>query len=70
MSLEILEKETDYMVTKEIIKEIGRDISMYMLGIDIDSEVELIDKEWTRVERRDSDIVFKYDKKIVHIEIL
>jgi len=57
------------IVTKEIIKEIGRDISMYMLGIDIDSEVELIDKEWTRVERRDSDIVFKYDKKIVHIEI-
>ncbi|NEW60201.1 hypothetical protein GSY74_02800 [Sulfurovum sp. bin170] len=57
------------IITKEIIKEIGRDISMYMLGIDIDSEVELIDKEWTRVERRDSDIVFKYDKKIVHIEI-
>ncbi len=57
------------IVTKEIIKEIGRDISMYILGIDIQSEVELVDKEWTRVEKRESDIVFKYDKKIVHIEI-
>ena len=57
------------IVTKDMIKEIGRDISMYMLGIDIQSEVELVDKEWTRVEKRESDIVFKYDKKIVHIEI-
>jgi predicted transposase YdaD len=57
------------IVTKDIIKEIGRDISMYILGIDIQSEIELIDKEWTRVEKRESDIVFKYEKKIVHIEI-
>lgn len=57
------------IVTKEIIKEIGQDIALYILGIEIDSEVELIDKEWTRVEKRESDIVFKYDKKIVHIEI-
>jgi len=57
------------IVTKDIIKEIGRDISMYILGIDIQNEIELIDKEWTRVEKRESDIVFKYDKKIVHIEI-
>lgn len=57
------------IVTKDIIKEIGRDISMYILGIDINSEIELVDKEWTRVEKRESDIVFKYEKKIVHIEI-
>jgi len=57
------------IVTKDIIKEIGRDIAIYMLGIKIDSEIELIDKEWTRIERRDSDIVFKYDKQIMHIEI-
>jgi len=57
------------IVAKEMIKEIGRDIALYMLGIDVDSEVELVDKEWTRVEKRESDIVFKYDNKIVHIEI-
>jgi len=55
------------IVTKEIIKEIGRDIALYILGIEIKGEVELIDKEWTRVEKRESDIVFKYDKKIIHI---
>jgi hypothetical protein len=57
------------IVTKEIIKEIGQDIALYILGINIDSEVELVDKEWTRIEKRESDIVFKYEKKIVHIEI-
>jgi len=48
------------IVSKEIIKEIGRDISMHILGIDIQGEVTLVDKEWTRVEKRDSDIVFEY----------
>ena len=38
------------IVSKEIIKEIGRDISMHILGIDIQGEVTLVDKEWTRVE--------------------
>jgi len=57
------------IVSKEIIKEIGRDISMHILGIDIQGEVTLVDKEWTRVEKRDSDIVFKNDNRIVHIEI-
>jgi hypothetical protein len=38
------------IVSKEIIKEIGRDISMHILGIDIQGEVILVDKEWTRVE--------------------
>jgi hypothetical protein len=37
------------IVSKEIIKEIGRDISMHILGIDIQGEVTLVDKEWTRV---------------------
>lgn len=57
------------IVSKEIIKEIGRDISMHILGIDIDGEVTLVDKEWTRVEKRDSDIVFKNKNRIFHIEI-
>ena len=57
------------IVSKEIIKEIGRDISMYILGIDIQGEVTLVDKEWTRIEKRDSDIVFKNENRIIHIEI-
>jgi len=57
------------IVSKEIIKEIGRDISMHILGIDIQGEVTLVDKEWTRVEKRDSDIVFKNGNWIIHIEI-
>ena len=57
------------IVSKEIIKEIGRDISMHILGIDIQGEVTLVDKEWTRVEKRDSDIVFKNGNRIIHIEI-
>ena len=32
------------IVSKEIIKEIGRDISMHVLGIDIQGEVTLVDK--------------------------
>ena len=39
------------IVSKEIIKEIGRDISMHILGIKIEGEVTLVDKEWTRVEK-------------------
>ena len=57
------------IVSKEIIKEIGRDISMHILGIDIQGEVTLVDKEWTRIEKRDSDIVFKNNDRIFHIEI-
>ena len=57
------------IVSKDIIKEIGRDISMHILGIDIQGEMTLIDKEWTRVEKRDSDIVFKNGNRIIHIEI-
>ena len=57
------------IVSKEIIKEIGKDISMHILGINIEGDVELIDKEWTRVEKRDSDIVFKTTDKVIHIEI-
>ncbi len=57
------------IISKELIKEIGRDISMHILGIELEDEITLIDKEWTRVEKRDSDIVFLSGKKIIHIEI-
>ena len=42
---------------------------MHILGIDIQGEVTLVDKEWTRIEKRDSDIVFKNENRIIHIEI-
>ena len=58
------------IVTKEIIKSIAKDISMYMLNIELSDEITLIDKEFTRVEKRDSDIVFiNGNDEIVHIEI-
>ena len=58
------------VVSKKILKEIARDISTYMLGIDVKDDIEIIDSEFTRVERRDSDIVFKNgDDEIIHIEI-
>jgi len=58
------------IVTKEIIKEIARDISTYILDIDIAKNITLVDKEFTRVEKRESDIVFiNGDDEIVHIEI-
>ena len=58
------------IVTKEIIKEIARDISTYILDIDIAKNITLVDKEFTRVEKRESDIVFiNGEDEIVHIEI-
>ena len=57
------------IVSKELIKEIGRDISLHILGIKLEGEITLIDKEWTRIEKRDSDIVFRNQNRIIHIEI-
>ena len=47
------------IISKELIKEIGCDISMHILGIELEDEITLIDKEWTRVEKRDSDTEYK-----------
>jgi len=61
---------TKDIVTKDIIKEIAKDISTYMLNIKIEKDITLIDKEFTRVEKRDSDIVFiNGNSEIIHIEI-
>jgi predicted transposase/invertase (TIGR01784 family) len=58
------------IVAKEIIKEIAKDISIHLLGIDVSSDIKLVDKEFTRVEKRESDIVFENGKdEIIHIEI-
>ncbi|RLA69605.1 MAG: hypothetical protein DRG30_10010, partial [Epsilonproteobacteria bacterium] len=55
--------------SKEILKNIARDISKHILHIDIKEDMEIIDKEFTRIESRDSDILYKNGDEVVHIEI-
>jgi len=57
------------IVSKEILKNIARDISKHILHIDIKDDMEIIDKEFTRVESRDSDILYKNGDEVIHIEI-
>lgn len=57
------------MISKEILKNIARDISKHILKIEIKDNMELISQEFTRVESRESDLVFKNGDEIVHIEI-
>ena len=57
------------IIGKEILKNIARDISRHILHIDIDEDMELIDKEFTRIEKRDADLIFKNGDEIIHIEI-
>jgi len=40
------------IISKEILKNIAKDISKYILNIEIRQDMELIDKEFTRVEKR------------------
>ena len=42
------------VVSKEILKNIARDVARHILHIEIDENMELIDKEFTRVEKRDA----------------
>jgi len=57
------------IISKEILKNIARDISKHILHIDIQENMELINQEFTRVESRESDLVFKNGDEVVHIEI-
>jgi len=57
------------IISKELLKEMAKDISRHILHIEIEDDMELIDKEFTRVEKRDADLLFKNGKEIVHIEI-
>ena len=57
------------VISKEILKNIARDISRHILHIEIQENMELINQEFTRVESRESDLVFKNGEEIVHIEI-
>ena len=57
------------IITKDILKQIARDLSKYILNIPIQDEIELIEKEFTRVEKRDADLLFKNGNAVIHIEI-
>jgi len=54
---------------KELIKDIAKDIATYLLKIDISDNIEIINKEFTRIEKREADLVFKDKNNIFHIEI-
>jgi len=56
-------------MTKDILKSIARELSKYILKIPIDEDIELIEKEFTRVEKREADLLFKSGQDIIHIEI-
>ena len=57
------------VISKEILKNIARDISKHILHIEIKEDMEIIDKEFTRVESRESDLLFKNGDEVIHIEI-
>lgn len=57
------------IITKDILKSIAKELSKYILKIKIYDDIELIDKEFTRVEKREADLLFKNQDEIIHIEI-
>jgi predicted transposase/invertase (TIGR01784 family) len=57
------------IITKEILKNIAKELSKHILKIPINEEIELIDKEFTRIEKRDADLLFRSGENIIHIEI-
>ncbi len=56
-------------ILKELLKEIAIDISKHLLKIEIDEDIEIIDKEMLKIEKREADLIFKSGKKIIQIEI-
>jgi len=61
------------IITKETIIAITKDIATYILNLNIGEEIEFVDKELKRVEKREADIVAKCKidgvESILHIEI-
>ena len=57
------------IVSKDILKNIARDISRHILKINVKEDMEIINQEFTRVEKRESDLLYKNGDEIVHIEI-
>ena len=57
------------LISKDIIKELLKDIAKYFLNLEINN-ITFLDKELARIEKREADIVAKIDNKfILHIEI-
>ena len=52
------------VISKEILKNIARDISKHILHIDIKDDMEIINQEFTRVESRESDLLFQNGDEI------
>jgi len=57
------------IISKDILKNIARDISKHILHIDIKDDMEIINPDFERIESRESDLLFKNGDEIVHIEI-
>jgi len=59
------------LISKEIIKELVKDIAKYILNLDISNKrIEFLDKELKRIEKREADIIANVENEfILHIEI-
>jgi len=61
------------ITTKETIKAITYDIATYILNLKIDENIEFVDKELQRIEKREADIValckINNEEAILHLEI-
>jgi len=57
------------IILKDVFRTIVKDISKYFLNININKLSFIDSEELRRVEQRDSDIVFRNENKIIHIEI-
>ena len=56
-------------ISKDLLKNMAKDISKHILHIDIKPDMVIIDKEFTRIETREADLLFKNGKEVIHIEI-
>lgn len=60
------------ITTKEAVKAITEDIALYILGFEV-KDVEFVDKELLRIEKREADVVatclIKDKPSILHLEI-
>ena len=57
------------VISKEILKNIARDIATHILKIEVRDDMELINQNLTRIESRDADVLFKNGNDIIHIEV-
>jgi len=58
------------LISKDIIKEIIKDIGKYILNLEIGDNIVFLDKELSRIEKREADIVANInDEYVLHLEI-